>query len=197
MKELMSMTDDQLAGLYISGNTEAFDVLLDRYKDRLYAYIRFIVRDSDAADDIFQETFVKAITTLQRGAYTGSGKFGAWLTRIAHNLIMDGFRQERSVTVLSNDASETDLFAGAEISDSNIEDSLVNTQVLEDVRRLVQMLPDTQREVVFLRFYQDLSFKEIADMTGVSINTALGRMRYALINMRRIAEEKNIALTLS
>ena len=193
----MSMTDDQLAGLYISGSPEAFDVLLERYKDKVYSYIRFIVRNADVADDIFQETFVKAIMTLQRGAYTGSGKFGAWLIRIAHNLIMDGFRQERSATVISNDASEVDLFNNAELSDMNVEDRMINSQVLEDVRRLVMMLPDNQREVVFMRYYQNMSFKDIADVTGVSINTALGRMRYALINIRHMAEENRMVLTLA
>lgn len=157
----------------------------------------FIVRKRDVADDIFQDTFVKAVTTLQRGGYTGSGKFGAWLTRIAHNLIIDYFRQDRNGNVISNDESDTDLLNNASLCEQNIEDRMVNVQILADVRRLVFMLPDNQREVVFMRYYQDLSFKEISDITGVSINTALGRMRYALINIRKMAADNGISLTLA
>ena len=192
-----SMTDDELVGLYSKGSNEAFDVLLSRYKDKLFAYIMFIVRRRDVADDIFQDTFVKAVTTLQRGGYTGSGKFGAWLTRIAHNLIIDYFRQDRNGNVISNDESDVDLLNNASLCEQNIEDRMVNVQILADVRRLVFMLPDNQREVVFMRYYQDLSFKEISDITGVSINTALGRMRYALINIRKMAADNGISLTLA
>lgn len=192
-----SMTDDELVGLYSKGGNEAFDVLLSRYKDKLFAYIFFIVRKRDVADDIFQDTFVKALTTLQRGGYTGSGKFGAWLTRIAHNLIIDYFRQDRNCNVVSNDESDVDLLNNASLCEQNIEDKMVNVQILADVRRLVFMLPDNQREVVFMRYYQDLSFKEISDITGVSINTALGRMRYALINIRKMAADNGISLTLA
>lgn len=192
-----SMTDDELVGLYSKGSNEAFDVLLSRYKDKLFAYIMFIVRKRDVADDIFQDTFVKAVTTLQRGGYTGSGKFGAWLTRIAHNLIIDYFRQDRNGNVISNDESDVDLLNNASLCEQNIEDRMVNVQILADVRRLVFMLPDNQREVVFMRYYQDLSFKEISDITGVSINTALGRMRYALINIRKMAADNGISLTLA
>ncbi len=190
------MTDDELVGLYSEGNSGAFDVLLDRYNDKLFSYISFIVRNRDIAEDIFQDTFVKAITTLRKGGYTSTGKFGAWLTRIAHNLIIDYFRQDRNENTTSNDASETDLLNNASLCERNIEDKIVSEQILCDVRRLLNMLPESQREVVFMRFYQDLSFKEISEITGVSINTALGRMRYALINMRRIAAEKNIILSL-
>ena len=146
------------------------------------------------AEDLFQETFVKAITTIQQGRYTASGKFGAWLTRIAHNMIIDGFRQDRNENTISNDEFEVDLLNDADLCDDNVEMQMINEQTLSDVRRLVDALPDNQREVVYMRYYQDLSFKEIADITGVSINTALGRMRYALIGMRRLAEEKNIVL---
>lgn len=197
MDNMNSMTDDELVGLYSKGSNEAFDVLLSRYKDKLFAYIMFIVRKRDVADDIFQDTFVKAVTTLQRGGYTGSGKFGAWLTRIAHNLIIDYFRQDRNGNVISNDESDTDLLNNASLCEQNIEDRMVNAQILADVRRLVFMLPDNQREVVFMRYYQDLSFKEISDITGVSINTALGRMRYALINIRKMAVDNGISLTLA
>ncbi|MBO4499653.1 MAG: sigma-70 family RNA polymerase sigma factor [Bacteroidaceae bacterium] len=197
MNYLNSKADDELVGLYSEGISEAFDVLLDRYKDKLYSYISFVVRKKDVVDDIFQETFVKAIVTLKRGGYSSNGKFGAWLTRIAHNLIIDTFRQDRAGNTVSNDESEVDLLNNAGLCEQNVEDMMVNGQIMEDVRRLVRMLPDNQREVVFMRYYQDLSFKEIADITGVSINTALGRMRYALINIRKMASENNIVLTLA
>ena len=196
MENLNQLADDVLIGLYSKGDTRAFETILKRYQDKLYSYISFVVRNRDLADDIFQETFVKAITTLQKGGYTCTGKFGAWLTRIAHNLIIDYFRQQSVDNTVSNDAVEYDLLNDARLSDSNVEDAMINRQTLADVRRLVDMLPDNQREVVFMRYYQDLSFKEIADITGVSINTALGRMRYALINIRRMAVEKDIALNM-
>ena len=196
MENLQKMTDDVLVALYSKGNNQAFDILLERYKDKLYSYIYFSVRNDELAEDIFQETFVKAIVTIQQGRYTENGKFSAWLTRIAHNLIIDLFRQERNENVVSNDETEVDLFNNIKLSDDTIETKLVNEQVLSDVRRLVDVLPDNQREVVYMRFYQDLSFKEISEITGVSINTALGRMRYAILNMRRIAAEKCISLAL-
>lgn len=194
MKQLNQLTDDMLVTRYSEGDNKAFDELLARYQSKLFNYIYFIVRSQEMAEDIFQETFVKAITTIQQGRYTASGKFGAWLTRIAHNMIIDGFRQDRNENTISNDETEVDLLNDADLCDDNIETQMVNEQTLTDVRRLVDALPDNQREVVYMRFYQDLSFKEIADITGVSINTALGRMRYALLNMRRIAEEKHIVL---
>ena len=196
MEKLAQMTDDMLVSLYIGGNNSAFDVLLNRHKDRLYHYIYFIVRTKEVAEDIFQETFVKAIVRLQEGRYQPDGKFGAWITRIAHNLVIDQFRQERNENLVSNDESEVDLLNNAALAEGPIENQMVNEQVLRDVRALVNELPDCQREVVFMRYYQQLSFKEISDITGVSINTALGRMRYAILNMRRIAAEKNISLVL-
>ena len=194
MKQLNQLTDDMLVTRYSEGDNKAFDELLARYQSKLFNYIYFVVRSQEMAEDIFQETFVKAITTIRQGRYTASGKFGAWLTRIAHNMIIDGFRQERNENTVSNDETEIDLFNDVDLCDDNIETQMVNEQTLTDVRRLMDALPDNQREVVYMRFYQDLSFKEIADITGVSINTALGRMRYALLNMRRIAEEKHIVL---
>ncbi|MBQ2435405.1 MAG: sigma-70 family RNA polymerase sigma factor [Bacteroidaceae bacterium] len=194
MESLNMMTDDMLVTLYSQGNDKAFDVLLSRYQQKLFSYIFFIVRNQEMAEDIFQETFVKAITTLKQGRYVADGRFGAWLTRIAHNLVIDSFRQERNENTISNDEVEVDLFNDADLCDDNIEMRMVNEQVLGDVRRLVDALPDNQREVLYMRYYQDLSFKEIAAITGVSINTALGRMRYAILNMRRIAEEKHMVL---
>ncbi len=196
MKNLKQMTDDMLVTLYLEGNNSAFDILLERHKDRLYNYIFFLVHSREVAEDIFQETFVKAIITLQQGRYTNDGKFSAWITRIAHNLVIDQFRTERNENTVSNDETEIDLFNDAKFSEGNIENRMVNDQVLKDVRMLIDELPDCQREVVFMRYYQDMSFKEIADITGVSINTALGRMRYAILNMRRIAAEKNVSLVL-
>lgn len=196
MENLQQMTDDALVALYSKGNNQAFDVLLERYKDKVYSYIYFSVRNDELAEDLFQETFVKAIVTIQQGRYTENGKFISWITRIAHNLVIDFFRQERNENVVSNDETEVDLFNNIKLSDDTIETQLVNNQVLSDVRRLVDFLPDNQREVVYMRFYQDLSFKEISEITSVSINTALGRMRYALMNLRRMAEEKDIELTI-
>ncbi|MBP5323063.1 MAG: sigma-70 family RNA polymerase sigma factor [Bacteroidaceae bacterium] len=197
MNEFKSLTDEQLVELYSKGENAAFDELLSRYQSKLFTYIAFIVRNEVLAEDIFQETFVKAITTIKQGRYAESGRFGAWLTRIAHNLIVDSFRHDKGDFIVSNDESEVDLFNNAELCEENIETSMVNSQVLSDVRRLIGALPEVQREVVFMRYYQNLSFREIADATGVSINTALGRMRYAIINMRTMAQEKGISLELS
>ncbi len=196
MEKLKQMTDDMLVTLYLEGNNSAFDILLNRHQDRLFNYIFFLVRSREVAEDIFQETFVKAIVTLQQGRYQNDGKFAAWITRIAHNLVIDQFRVERNENAVSNDEAEFDLLNDAKLAEGTIENRMVNEQVLKDVRALVDELPDCQREVVFMRYYQDLSFKEIAEMTGVSINTALGRMRYAVLNMRRIAAEKSISLVL-
>lgn len=183
-----------LVARYSEGDNKVFDELLARYQSKLFNYIFFIVRSQELAEDIFQETFVKAITTIQQGRYTPSGKFGSWLTRIAHNMIVDSYRQERNENTISNDEVEVDLFNDADLCDDNIETQMVNEQTLTDVRRLMDALPSNQREVVYMRYYQDLSFKEIAEITGVSINTALGRMRYAIMGMRRLAEEKHIVL---
>ena len=196
MESMKQMTDDMLVTLYLQGNNSAFDILLNRHQDRLFNYIYFIVRSKELAEDIFQETFVKAIMTLQQGRYTNDGKFSAWITRIAHNLVIDQFRTERNENLVSNDESEIDLLNNAKLVEGNVENRMVNEQVLKDVRALIDELPDCQREVVFMRYYQDLSFKEIADITGVSINTALGRMRYAVLNMRRIAAEKRVSLVM-
>ena len=197
MNTLKSMTDEELVVCYAQGNNAAFDTLLGRYKSSVYSYIYYIVQDKELAEDIFQETFVKVIVTIKQGGYTENGKFKAWIMRIAHNLVIDSFRQERSENTISNDEVEVDLFNNRDLCEETIEDSLVRRQVLSDVRKLVKHLPDNQREVLEMRYYQDLSFKEIADLTGVSINTALGRMRYAILNMRRMAEENHTELSLA
>ncbi len=195
MTNLRKMTDEELVVAYAEGNNSAFDILLNRHRTNVYSYIYFIVRNRELAEDIFQETFVKAIITIKQGRYTENGKFRAWISRIAHNLIIDNFRQEKNEQTVSNDDCEVDLFNNSKLSDGTIEDMMVKEQILSDVKRLIEYLPDNQKEVLVLRYYQDLSFKEIADITGVSINTALGRMRYAILNMRRMAEEKNMILT--
>ena len=197
MKKQTNATDETLVALYAQGNNEAFDILLNRYKDRLYAYIYYTVRNEELAEDIFQETFTKAIVTIQQGRYNENGKFPAWLTRIAHNLIIDCFRQEKQENLVSCDEEERNLLNNIRLSEGTVESEIVNHQILSDVRRLIKHLPDEQREVVHMRFYQDLSFKEIAEMTGVSINTSLGRMRHAILNLRRMAEKYGIALTVN
>lgn len=197
MKYLDEMTDEELALLYIDGNNQAFDLLLSRNQSKLFSYIMFVVRDHDVADDIFQETFVKIITKLQQGRYATTGKFGAWCMRIAHNVIMDWYRNQKAHKLVEptqgNDLSNIG-YQGLVLG--NIENEYVNRQVMDDVRKMMNRLPPTQREVVFMRFYQQLSFKEIAELTNVSINTSLGRMRYAILNLRRMAKEHNIVLQL-
>lgn len=192
------MTDEELALSYIDGNNRAFDLLLSRNQSKLFSYILFVVRDRNTADDIFQETFVKVISKLQQRKYTTSGKFVAWIMRIAHNVIMDWYREQRLGRIveptLDNDLSN---MCGNEFLVGNIENYFVNEQVMRDVRKLLNTLPAPQREVVFMRFYQQMSFKEIAETTNVSINTALGRMRYAILNLRRLAKDNNIALQLA
>jgi RNA polymerase sigma-70 factor (ECF subfamily) len=191
------MTDEMLALQYVGGDNRAFDELLARNQKKLYDYIMFVVRDPERANDVFQETFVKVITRLQEGKYTDSGKFSFWLYRIAHNVIMDTFREQKSLHVIEPTAgNDLTKLKSDNIMDINRENEFVNAQVLRDVRHIMDSLPAPQREVVYMRFYQELSFKEIAETTGVSINTSLGRMRYALINMRRMAKQHGIQLTL-
>ena len=189
-------SDEQLISLYVDGTNEAFDALLERHKDRLFMYIYHTVKNAELADDIFQDTFVKAIMTIKQGRYVENGHFPAWITRIARNLIIDHFRLERSEGTQSTDDTDANILNRKELSDTTIEDDMITSQIHDDVRRLVKILPDNQREVLVMRYYKNMSFKEIADTTGVSINTALGRMRYAILNMRRMAEEHNIVLTM-
>jgi len=195
MTNLKTLSDEELVVAYAQGNNVAFDILLNRYENNLYSYIYYIVRNRELAEDIFQETFVKAIVTIKQGRYTENGKFRAWISRIAHNLIIDNYRQEKNEQTISNDDCEVDLFNNSKLSEGTVEDEMIKEQILSDVKKLIDYLPENQRDVLMLRYYDDLSFKEIADITGVSINTALGRMRYAILNMRRMAEEKNMILT--
>lgn len=197
MENLHTLPDKELVSLFLTGNEKAFDEILSRHQDRLYTYILFIVKNNDVADDIFQETFVKAIVNLRQKKYTENGSFYSWLVRIAHNLIIDQFRTEKSEALVYNDENERGWNDQQLASTTYIENELVNEQIIKDVKNMMGHLPDNQREVVFMRFYENLSFKEIAEKTGVSINTSLGRMRYALLNMRKMAENNHISLSLA
>ncbi len=196
MKNLIQMTDDELVNLFEKGNSSAFETLLSRYQSKVYSYIYLIVRNKELAEDIFQDTFIKAIATIQQGRYIESGKFLGWVNRIAHNLIIDNFRRVKNENTFSADAYEFDIVNNSKLSEKSIEDVISNEQVLNDVVRLIEYLPETQRSVVQMRFFEDLSFKEIAEKTDVSINTALGRMRYAVLNMRKMAQENDVYLAL-
>ena len=197
MSTLESMTDEELALSYINGNNQAFDELLSRSQDKIFNYIMYIVKDEDLANDLFQETFLKAITKMRSGRYTDTGKFFWWLTRVAHNVIIDYYRAQKSNKIVEptkdNDLSN---LSSNSLMDSNRESELANEQVLRDVKKLVEALPESQREVVIMRYFQELSFKEIAEMTGVSINTSLGRMRYALMNLRKLTHQHGVNLVL-
>ena len=189
------MTNEQLALSYVNGNNQAFDLLLSRNQSKLFSYILFVVHDQDLANDIFQETFVKVITKLQERKYVDSGKFSAWIMRIAHNVIMDWYRDNRAQNIVeATEDNDLSNINSNSCLDYNIEDRYINEQVLRDVKKMMNLLPPTQREIVFMRFYQEMSFKEIAETTGVSINTALGRMRYAILNLRRMAKKSNMSL---
>jgi RNA polymerase sigma-70 factor (ECF subfamily) len=196
MKISKKATDEMLVVAYAKGRDEAFNLLLERYKDRLFSYIFYTVKNVELAEDIFQETFVKAVTTIRQGKYTENGKFAAWITRIAHNLVMDYYRKNKNQREVSNDDYEKDLFNDPEFSEKTIESKMVNNQVMNDVRDLIELLPENQRQVVYMRYYQQLSFKDIAEACDISINTALGRVRYAVLNLRKMANEYNLNLIL-
>lgn len=197
MENLNLMTDEELAIMYVDGDNKAFDLLLSRNQEKLFTYILFVVRDREMANDMFQETFFKVVSRLQQGKYIANGKFSAWLMRIAHNVIMDWYRQQRAQNIVDA-PKENDLSnVGSTLLESSREGELVNNQVMEDVRRMMSHLPASQREVVFMRFYQQMSFKEIAEATGVSINTALGRMRYAILNLRSMTREHQLTLQMA
>lgn len=195
MQDTHTLTDEQLVVSYANGDNSAFDKLLLRHKSQLFNYIFQMVRDRDVADDIFQETFIKVITTIKQGRYNDMGKFTAWITRIARNLVIDSFRSEKSESVVSADNEEYDILNRKDLSEETIEDILIDMQIENDIRNLVSQLPEPQQEVLNMRYYKNLSFKEIAEILGVSINTALGRMRYAILNLRRMIKEKDLMLT--
>ena len=195
MKNLNVMTDEELAMDYVNGNNRAFDELLFRHQSKLFSYILFVVRDREIADDLFQVPFVKAITKLQEGKYSPSGKFSAWMMRIAHNVIMDLYRGLKVQKIVdTSDDNDLSNISTNDLYSMDIESQYVNAQVLKDVKKLMNFLPASQREVVYMRYYQQLSFKEIAEMTNVSINASLGRMRYAILNLRRMVKENEITL---
>lgn len=197
MVELKQLDDFALVQEFIDGNHDALEVLISRHRNRVYTYIFMVVKNHALADDVFQETFIKVIKSLKKGRYTDNGKFVSWVIRIAHNLIIDHYRKEKYLGTISNEDSESDLFNSPKYSDRNVEDLMINEQIIREVRYLIEELPQDQREVVELRHFKGLSFKEISEITGVSINTALGRMRYALLNLRKIVEEKNLNLSMS
>lgn len=189
------LNDNELVQRFISGDQNALEILIYRHKNRVYSYILLIVKKQELAEDIFQETFIKVIRSLKKGRYTDNGKFISWVLRISHNLIIDHFRKEKLKGTISNDSFEGDLFNSPKFAEDTIEDQMVYTQILSEVKDLIQELPEDQQQVIYMRHYLDLSFKEIADLTDVSINTALGRMRYALINLRKLVEQKKLILT--
>jgi len=189
------LNDNELVQRFIAGDQNSLEILIQRHKGRVFSYILLIVKKQELAEDIFQETFIKVIRSLKKGKYTENGKFVSWVLRISHNLIIDHFRKEKLKGTVSNDSLDIDIFNSQKFSEDTIEDQMVNAQILSEVKDLIQELPDDQQQVIFMRHYLDLSFKEIAEQTDVSINTALGRMRYALINLRKLVEKKNLILT--
>ncbi len=189
------LNDQELVQAYIKGDPSAIETLITRHRSKVYTYILLTIKKQQLAEDLFQETFIKVIQSLRGGKYKDNGRFLSWVIRIAHNLIIDHFRKEKQMNSISNDDTEVDLFNSKKFSDKNIEEIIVSSQIRSELRTLINELPADQREVVLLRHYGELSFKEIADQTGVSINTALGRMRYALINLRKMITERELSLT--
>jgi RNA polymerase sigma-70 factor (ECF subfamily) len=193
MKTMNNLTDQQLIHLYLDGDSEALSSLIERYKDKIYTSIYLLVKDKYLAEDIFQDAFIKVIDTINAGRYTDEGKFLPWVMRIAHNLCVDHFRKvKRSPSIKTSD--NHDIFEVLNFSESGADEKMIQSQSHERVRRMLDMLPEDQKEVIVMRHYADLSFKEIAKLTDCSINTALGRMRYGLINLRKMMVEKQIAL---
>jgi RNA polymerase sigma factor (sigma-70 family) len=188
-------TDYELITEFINGNERSIELLIIRHKNKVYSYINLYIRNRDISDDIFQDTFLKVVQSIRQGKYQDDGRFLSWVMRIAHNLIIDHYRHLKQSGIVLTEDFNPELFSSVRLLDESIEDTLLKRQVLADIRKLIGELPADQREVVIMRHYTGMSFKEIADMTGVSINTALGRMRYALINMRKMMAEKNITLS--
>ena len=188
------LSDQGLLNSYLSGDQSAISQLIERHSRRVKEYIRMMMKDNDVADDIFQETFIKAVRVIDEGRYTDNGKFLSWVLRIAHNQVIDYFRSRKQLKQVNEADAGFNVLGTLRFAEQTVEDDMVATQISSDVRHLVERLPDEQREVVMLRYFSGLSFKEIAEQTDVSINTALGRMRYALINLRKMIKEKNIVL---
>jgi RNA polymerase sigma factor (sigma-70 family) len=192
-----NIVDQELVQAFLKGDQSAIEVLINRHRSKVYTYILLTIKNQQLAEDLFQETFIKVIQSLRRGKYRDDGRFLSWVIRIAHNLIIDHFRKEKQMNSISNDESEFDLLNSKKLADQNIEEIIVENQIKSELRNLINALPNDQKEVVLLRHYGELSFKEIADQTDVSINTALGRMRYALINLRKMIKENNLSLTIT
>ena len=191
------LNDKELVMRYRNGDVASFQVLVDRYQNKIYSYVLMLVKDKQLADDIFQDTFLKIIRTIKAGVYKEEGKFIQFAMRIAHNLVIDYFRKAKRLPMVDPTKEDYDMIDNARFMDPSIEDQIVTEQTYDDVRKMIEYLPDEQREVLVMRMYDDMSFKEIADATNVSINTALGRMRYALINLRKMAKKKNVTLTVA
>jgi RNA polymerase sigma-70 factor (ECF subfamily) len=190
---VLNLNDSELVRLYIDGNENALSVLIKRHKLKIYNFIYSKIGDEVLTEDVFQDTFIKVINTLKRKKYNEEGKFLSWVMRIAHNLVIDHFRKENRMPKYDNN-SEFDIFLTIKDEELNIEKKIIKSQIESDVKLLIEELPEEQREVLIMRHYKDLSFKEIAENTGVSINTALGRMRYALINLKKLINENNIVM---
>ena len=193
---LSKLSDRELVALYLEGNSQSFEVLINKHKNKIYAFILSKIRNRDLAEDIFQDTFIKVINSLQKGKYNEEGKFLPWVMRIAHNLVIDHFRKSNKMRTIAP-KDDFDIFDIIHDDSKNVEDNLVNNQIHKDLRKLIEYLPKDQKEVLKMRYYAELSFKEISESTGVSINTALGRMRYALINLRKLIDKNQLDLQLS
>lgn len=190
------ISDHDLIHAYLNGSESSLEKLIRRHQSRIYAYIIMTVKDKSLADDIFQDTFIKVINTLRGGTYKEEGKFIQWVMRIAHNLIIDHFRRAKRLPVIEVKDNEYDVFNTTQLAEDTVEQKMIIEQIHDDIRKMIEYLPEEQKEVLVMRAYQDMSFKDIAEHTDVSINTALGRMRYALINLRKLAAEKDIILSL-
>jgi RNA polymerase sigma factor (sigma-70 family) len=188
------LSDNELIAKYLDGNHQMLECLISRHQKKIFSYILVTVKDKALAEDIFQDTFIKIINTIRSGYYKEEGKFIQWAMRIAHNLTIDYFRKNKRISTIEN-RTDFDIFETIKIHDESVESKMITQQIHQDIRCLIELLPDEQKEVIYLRHYSDLSFKEIAEQTNVSINTALGRMRYALLNIRKMMKEKNIILT--
>lgn len=195
MNKLTSLADEQLVSLYTEGNNDAFDILLNRYESKVFTYVSYFVRNREVAEDLFQDIFMRVVSTLRSDRYTEQQKFSSWLMRISHNIVIDYFRHQKNEKNISNDETEVDLFNDIRLSDeNNVETQMIRQQNLNGLQDIIKMLPQNQQEIIDLRYFQEKSFKEIAVLLNCSINTALGRTRYALINLRRLAQEYNISL---
>lgn len=196
---MQMISDKELIRQFLDGKESAFEILMNRHKNKVYTYIYLMVKDEALAEDVFQDTFIKVINTLKRGKYNEEGKFLPWVMRIAHNLVIDNFRRQQKMPTVRETQGygeeEFSIFSTIGNGDNSVEDDMIKDQIKGDVKKLIELLPEEQKEVVKMRLYFDMSFKEISELTGVSINTALGRMRYALINLRKLITDKDIVLT--